>query len=217
MHGLPPLTTQRDRRSLPACSIRQTTGDPPGGRCERRQAWDEVQDEPSPTASSNGRCGRSSGSSASRRVADHRSVLLAGDGVGELTLGHAGAALDAERLRALVELFFGVALGVDATVGLLRPVARRGAALLGLRVARAVLVLLLPVVADLLGDVLDRRPRGPVRALLGVVLLVAGVERLLVGVADLLRRALERPRQVFLLGWHTRALPGFGPVIARRA
>ena len=66
-----------------------------------------------------------------------------------------------------------------------------------------VLVLGLPVVADLLGDVLDRRPRRAVRALLGVVLLVRGVERLGVGVLDLLVGALERPRQLFLLGGHT--------------
>src|SRR5213076_644929 len=120
----------------------------------------------------------------------------------ELLLAHLRAPLDAEPLGALVELLLGVALCVDAAVGLLRVLAGGPAALLGLRVRGALLVLELPVVAALLGDVLDRGVRRPVGALLGVVLLVRAVERLLVGPLDLLRRPLDRVRQVLLLRGH---------------
>jgi hypothetical protein len=86
----------------------------------------------------------------------------------------------------------------------------------GLWVGRSLLDLELPVVAPLLRDVLDRRPRGAVRALLGVVLLVRAVERLLVGLLHLARRALERAGQVFLLRWHTWALPGVAELTLER-
>src|SRR5207245_1902368 len=69
-------------------------------------------------------------------------------------------------------------------------------------------VLGLPVVAVLLGDVLDRGPRGAVGALLAVVLLVGAVQRLLVRVADVLGRALQGAGEVFLLGGHAGGLPG---------
>src|SRR3954447_15119145 len=141
------------------------------------------------------------------RIACAGSVLLARDRVGELLLVHVRAALDAELLGAVVELLLGVALGVDAAARPLRPVARGLAALGGLRVRRALLVLELPVVALLLGDVLDRRERGAVRALLGVVLLVRAVERLLVGALDLAGRALQRARQILFLGGHGKRLP----------
>src|SRR3954451_18542320 len=127
-------------------------------------------------------------------AAGRGSVLAARDRVGELLLGHLRAPVDAERLGARVELLLGVPRHVDAAVRGLRPVARGGAALRRLRVRRALLVLELPVVATLLGDVLDRGPRRPVRARLRVVGLVRAVERLRVGALDLLRGTLERPR-----------------------
>src|SRR4051812_35761841 len=100
------------------------------------------------------------------------SVLLLGDRIRQFVLGHVRAPVDVELLGALVELLLGVALRIDASVGALGPVAGVRAALRGLRVRRPLLVLELPVVALLLGDVLDRRERGAVCALLGVVLLV---------------------------------------------
>src|SRR4051795_10145433 len=96
------------------------------------------------------------------RIGRPGSVLLARDRVRELLLVHVGAAVDAELLGAVVELLLGVALNVDSAARRLRPVARGLAALGGLRVRRSLLVLELPVVALLLGDVLDRRERGAV-------------------------------------------------------
>src|SRR3954447_21720996 len=109
------------------------------------------------------------------------SSALARQGVGELLLGHLGAAADVRALRALVEILLAVADHVDAAVGPLRPVPGGRATLGGLRVRGSLLVLGLPVVADLLERVLDRRPRRLVRAGLGVVLVLCRVERLGVG------------------------------------
>src|SRR5439155_23931838 len=120
-------------------------------------------------------------------VRTRRTSLLARHRPRELLLAHLRAPLDAELLGALVQLLLGVALDVDAAVGLLRVLAGEAPALRGLRVRGALLVLGLPVIAALLGDVLDGIPRGPVRALLGVVLLVSVVQRLLVRPLDLLR------------------------------
>src|SRR3954447_13411030 len=124
----------------------------------------------------------------------------------ELLLAHVRAALDAGLLGVLVELLLRL-VRVDAAVGAFGVVARAAAGPLGLRVRRALLVLELPVVALLLGDVLDGGERGAVRALLRVVLLVGRVERLLVGVPHLLGRALDRAGEVFLFRWHTVGLP----------
>src|SRR3954454_13729257 len=129
--------------------------------------------------------------------------------LGELGLAHVRAALDARLLGVLVELLLGL-LGVHAAVGLLGPLARRAAALLGLRVRGSLLVLELPVVALLLGDVLDRGVRRAVGALLAVVLLLGAVERLGVGPLDLLGRARDRARQVFLLRRHGLRLTAVG-------
>src|SRR5215207_9786812 len=107
----------------------------------------------------------------------------------------------------LVELLLRVALDVHAAVRPLRPVARGHPTLLGLRVRRALLVLGLPVVADLLERVLDGRPRGLVRAGLAVVGLLGRVERLRVRALGLRGGALERAGQVFLLRGHTTVLP----------
>ena len=120
-------------------------------------------------------------------------VVVALERLGQLVLVHLRAPGDVRLASVRLELRLRLA-GVDAAVGLLRPVARRGAALLGLRVRRPVVVLELPVVALLLGDVLDRRPRRPMGALLAVVLLLGAVERLGVGVLHLLGRALQRAR-----------------------
>src|SRR3954451_11242627 len=135
-------------------------------------------------------------------------VLL--ERLGKLLLGHVRAALDAGLLGVLVELLLRL-VRVDAAVGAFGVVARAAAGPLGLRVRRALLVLELPVVALLLGDVLDGGERGAVRALLRVVLLVGRVERLLVGVLHLLRRALDRAGEVFLFRWHTVGLPAPQP------
>src|SRR3954452_9718631 len=127
------------------------------------------------------------------RLGSRLLVLLLGDRVRQFVLGHVRAAFDVELLGALVELFLAVAPRVDASVGLLGPLTGGRTALRGLLVRRPLLVLELPVVALFLGDVLDRRAGGPVRARLGVVLLVRAVERLLVGPLYLLGRTLERP------------------------
>src|SRR3954452_17807933 len=129
--------------------------------------------------------------------------------LGELGLAHVRAPVDARLLGVLVELLLGL-VGVHAAVGLLGPLARRAAALLGLRVRGSLLVLELPVVALLLGDVLDRGVRRAVGALLAVVLLLGAVERLGVGPLDLLGRARDRARQVFLLRRHGLRLPAAG-------
>src|SRR3954453_3987178 len=78
----------------------------------------------------------------------------------ELLLRHVRAALDAGPLRVLVQLRLRL-VGVDATVS--APAAPGGgSALRGLRVRRSLASLRLPVVALLLGDVLDGGPRGAV-------------------------------------------------------
>src|SRR3712207_9463651 len=88
--------------------------------------------------------------------------LSARERLGELVLRHARAALDAGLLRALVELGLRVALHIDPAERLAAP-ASRLAALRRLRVARALRVLLLPVVADLLEGMLERGERRPDR------------------------------------------------------
>src|SRR5215211_7319313 len=137
--------------------------------------------------------------SAARAGGLARAVLL--QRPRKLVLAHPRAALDPGALRVLVELLLGLA-GVDAAVGRGRPLARLPAALGRLRVRRALAVLQLPVVAALLGDVLDRRIRGPVGALLAVVLLVRAVERLRVGPLHLLRRTGDRAGKILFAGWH---------------
>src|SRR4051794_32915098 len=126
--------------------------------------------------------------------------------LGQLGLVHVGATLDARLLGVVVERLLGL-VGVDAAVALPGPVARGAAALRRLRIGRALLVLELPVVALLLGDVLDGGVGGPVRALLAVVLLLCAVEGLGVGALDLLGRARDRAGEVFLLGRHGIRLP----------
>src|SRR5687768_11899595 len=138
--------------------------------------------------------GRGSGASFARLALG---VLL--QRLRQLGLVHVRAARDPRALGVLVERLLGLAR-VDAPIGLLGPVACRPAALRGLGVRRALLVLELPVVALLLRDVLDGGEGGAVRPLLAVVLLVSGVERLRVGPLDLLGRARDRAGQVFLLG-----------------
>src|SRR4051812_3104686 len=118
--------------------------------------------------------------------------------VGELVLVHLRAPLDAGRAGVLEQLGLGL-VGVDAAMGLARVVAGRLAAAGRLRVGRAGLVLELPVVALLLGDVLDRRPGRAVGAFLAVVSLLGAVQRLRVRLLDLLRRALERAGEVSFL------------------
>src|SRR4051812_26173698 len=129
--------------------------------------------------------------------------------LGELGLAHVRAPFDARLLGVLVELLLGL-VGVHAAVGLLGPLARRAAALLGLRVRGSLLVLELPVVALLLGDVLDRGVRRAVGALLAVVLLPGAVERLGVGPLAFFGRARDRARRVFLLRRHGFRLPAVG-------
>ena len=84
--------------------------------------------------------------------------------LGELLLVHPRAALDAGPLRVLVELLLGLE-DIHAAVRL-AAAARGRPALRRLRVGRSRLVLQLPVIAALLGDVLDRIPGGAVGALL---------------------------------------------------
>src|SRR3954451_22410782 len=87
-----------------------------------------------------------------------RLLLEPGD---ELLLRHVRAALDAGPLRVLVQLRLRL-VGVDATVS--APPAPGGrSSLRGLGVRRPLASLRLPMVALLLGDVLDRGPRGAVR------------------------------------------------------
>src|SRR5680860_516782 len=112
------------------------------------------------------------------------SVLLAGDRLAELPLGHLGAAGDAEVLGALVELLLGVALHVH-TAGRLA-FALAGAGVVGTLVRRILLVLGLPAVAHLLEGVLQGRIGDAVGAFLGAVLLMGGVQRLGVGALRLL-------------------------------
>ena len=82
-----------------------------------------------------------------------------------------------------------------------------------LAVARTLLLLPLPVVADLLEGVLERGERDPVRGLTIAVLLLGGLERLDVGVLRLLRRPRQGGRQplsLLLVECHsgTRTHPG---------
>lgn len=83
------------------------------------------------------------------------------DGLDQFALGHLRAAFDAEPGRDPVEVALG-RVGVDALGG----VARLGPALFGLGVGRALLLLRLPVVADLLNECFSaakavRRARSP--------------------------------------------------------
>src|SRR5215218_3302390 len=84
------------------------------------------------------------------------SVLLARDRPGELGLRHPRAAANAEVGRPLVQLIAGVAHDVHAPEGLAWLVARSLSAAGRLRIGRPVVVLRLPVVADLLERVLER-------------------------------------------------------------
>src|SRR4030095_12597080 len=79
-------------------------------------------------------------------------------------------------------------------------------AALGLGIAGAALLLRLPVVADLLERVLQRRQGGAVRALAVAVLLGRAVQGLGVRVLGLLRRTLDGAGQV-LSRRHTPELP----------
>src|SRR5215208_2373936 len=82
--------------------------------------------------------------------------------------------VDAGPLRVLIELTLRL-VRVHAAVRLATALASEAAAARGLLVRWPRLVLQLPVVALLLGDVLDGGPRGPVRALLVAVLPVGVV------------------------------------------
>src|SRR5215204_1943153 len=113
------------------------------------------------------------------------SALLARDRVRQLALRHRRPPLDPGLPGALVELLLGVAAHVDAAVRALGRVAGLRAPLGGLGVRRALAVLRLPVVADLLERVLDRRPRRLMGAGLGVVGLLGAVERLGIGALGL--------------------------------
>src|SRR5215217_7695498 len=145
------------------------------------------------------------------------SASLARDRLRELGLRHARAAAHAGLLGALIELLLGVAVGVDAAVGGLRAVARRRPALLRLRVRRALALLRLPVVADLLERVLDGGPRGAVGARLRVVLLLGRVERLGIRALRLGGRLLQRAREIFLPCRHTVPVPAAIEPDARKA
>src|SRR6266508_2032028 len=127
-------------------------------------------------------------------------ALLGGDGVGQLALGHAGAAGDAQLPGPLQQLRLGVALDVHAAIGPLGPRPRGRRALPGLRVRRALAVLGLPSVATLLERVLQRGVRGAV----GTVALTIGLHRSVVGLRpgalSLRRRALQRARKVLFPG-----------------
>src|SRR4051794_27145296 len=112
-------------------------------------------------------------------------LFLARQRVGQFGLVHRGVTLDPGLLRALLQIGLAVALDVHAAVGLALTAPLGGRRLLGPLVGRAGVVLRLPVVALLLGDVLHRSPRGAVGALLVAVLLVRAVERLLVRALDL--------------------------------
>src|SRR4051794_10974106 len=139
-----------------------------------------------------------SASSAARSARRAPRLLL--ERVDQLLLAHAGAPFDAGPLGILVQGRLRLA-GVDAAV---RAAAapRCLAALRGLRVRGPLLRLRLPVVALLLGHVLDGRPRRAMRALFAAVLLVRVVEGLLVGLLDLLGRALQRAGKLLLAGGH---------------
>src|SRR5215212_2494459 len=100
-----------------------------------------------------------------------QSPLLPRDRARELLLRHLRPPLDAEILRALVELVLRVAVEVDAAERLADAPALLRRRLPRARVARPLLVLRLPVVADLLVRVLDRRERRPVCPLALAVLL----------------------------------------------
>src|SRR5262245_17940612 len=95
------------------------------------------------------------------RMGSGGSLLPSGDGLGQLALGHGRAAPDPELAGPAEQLVLAVAVDVQAPVRLpagLAVAARRA------RVGRALVVLGLPVVADLLERVLQRRERGLVRS-----------------------------------------------------
>src|SRR6266496_1434597 len=89
-------------------------------------------------------------------------VLLTGNGIGELFLGHLRAAADAERCGTLQQFLLGAAEVVHAAVGVAVVFACPGVRRPG--IGRALVAFLLPVVADLLELVLERRVCDPVRA-----------------------------------------------------
>ncbi len=111
------------------------------------------------------------------------SVLLAGNGLSEFQLGHLGAPIHAQVPGALVEVLLGPPLDVHPP-SCLTPVLA-GLGVLGPGIGRALLVLGLPVVTDLLEGMLECRLGDPVRLVFRVVLLMCGVERLLEGALGL--------------------------------
>src|SRR5436190_6252961 len=123
-------------------------------------------------------------------------LLPAGDRPRELLFRHRRPPRHAELARALVELLLRIAVEVDAAVGLPLPLPLLLRRLRRARVARPLLVLRLPVVADLLVAVLERRVRGPVRPLPLAVLVDRRVVRLRERPLGALRRPRERPRQL---------------------
>src|SRR5439155_6104197 len=119
------------------------------------------------------------------------------DRLDQLGLGHRRAALDVEALGQLVQVRLG-RVGGDA---LGRAAAATGALLRRLGIARAAPRLRLPVVADLLERVLERRECRTVAALALAVGLDRRVVRLDPGLLRLLRGAPEGAGQ-FLTGRH---------------
>src|SRR4051795_1910172 len=113
------------------------------------------------------------------------------DGVDEFLLLHLRAAGDRQPLGDVEQVLL-LRVGVDAALGLLVRVPATG----GLSVRRALLALLLPVVAHLLEAVLHRRPADLVGPALVAVLAGGGVVRLGEGALRLGRRALERAGQL---------------------
>src|SRR4051812_24236013 len=106
-----------------------------------------------------------------------RAVVRALDRLGELLLGHLRPPVDAGAPGLLVELGLRLAR-VDAPVALPGALERVATALGRLRIRGTLLVLELPVIAPLLRHVLDGGPGGAVRALLGVVGLLGGIQGL---------------------------------------
>src|SRR6266511_3217682 len=114
----------------------------------------------------------------------------------QLRLGHLRTAADVQLLRDVEQVLL-AGIRVDAARG-----PGLGAAPAGrLGVARTLLRLRLPMVADLLERVLDRGQRGPMGALALAVLLHGRVVRLDVRVLCLLGRSLERLGDVVTC-WH---------------
>src|SRR6266545_1834617 len=116
------------------------------------------------------------------------------DRLDQLLLGHARAAADVEPLGDVHQVLLG-GVGVDPAGRLATPPGGRAAA--GrLRIARALLALFLPLVADLLERVLERGERGAVRPLALAVLLDRRVVRLAPGLLRLSGRAPQGAGQL---------------------